>query len=236
MAGVQQLAADRPLTLWDHQVAALSGRFRILRYDQRGHGGTEVPPGPATITQLSDDIDGIMGQLGIEAAGFVGVSMGAATGIALAQRNPRRVSRLLCSDGNAATAPGGAQGWEERIAAARRDGMEATAEATVSRWFADPGSPGVPAVRAMVASTMLEGFVACARALQDYEFRPGLASMRLPVLFLAGSADGAMPTTMPLLAEAVPGATYVEIAEAGHLPCIEQPEAFNAALRAFIEG
>lgn len=222
------------LDLWEHQVAALSGRFRILRYDQRGHGGTAVPPAPATITQLADDIDGIMGQLGIGTAHFVGVSMGAATGIALAQRNPGRVARLLCSDGNAATAPGGAQGWEERIAASRAGGMKALADVTLDRWFASPDSPAIPAVRAMIEGTPLDGFVACARALQDYEFRPGLAAMRLPVLFVAGSADGAMPKSMPLLAEAVPGARYQEIADAGHLPCIEQPEAFTAALSAFL--
>ena len=222
------------LSLWDHQVAALSGRFRILRYDQRGHGGTQVPPGPATIAQLADDIDGIMDQLGIASAHFVGVSMGAATGIALAQSNPGRVTRLLCSDGNAATAPGGAQGWEERIAAARRDGMKLLADTTLSRWFASPASPAIPAVRAMIEGTKLEGFVACARALQDYEFRPGLAEMRMPVLFVAGSADGAMPKTMPLLAEAVKGARYQEIADAGHLPCIEQADAFTAVLSAFL--
>ena len=222
------------LSLWDHQVAALSHRFRILRYDQRGHGGTQVPPGPATIAQLADDIDGIMDQLGIASAHFVGVSMGAATGIALAQSNPGRVARLLCSDGNAATAPGGAQGWEERIAAARRDGMKPLADVTLSRWFASPASPAIPAVRAMIEGTKLEGFVACARALQDYEFRPGLAEMRMPVLFVAGSADGAMPKTMPLLAEAVTGARYQEIAGAGHLPCIEQADTFTAALSAFL--
>ncbi len=222
------------LSLWDHQVAALSGRFRILRYDQRGHGGTQVPPGPATITQLAGDIDGIMDQLGIASAHFVGVSMGAATGIALAQSNPARVARLLCSDGNAATAPGGAQGWEERITAARRDGMEALADVTLSRWFASPASPAIPAVRAMIEDTKLEGFIACARALQDYEFRPGLADMRMPVLFVAGSADGAMPKTMPLLAKAVPAARYQEITDAGHLPCIEQADAFTAALSAFL--
>ena len=222
------------LSLWDHQVAALSDRFRVLRYDQRGHGATEVPPGPATIAQLAEDIAGIMGQLGIGTAHFVGVSMGAATGIALAQRQPGLVARLLCADGNAATAPGGFQGWEERIAAAQRDGMRALADATLVRWFATPDGAAIPAVRSMIEGTRLEGFVACARALQDYDFRPGLPQMRLPTLFVAGSADGTMPASMPLLAAAVPGAQYAEIAEAGHLPCIEQPDAFNAVLEAFL--
>ena len=222
------------LSVWDHQVAAFAGRFRILRYDQRGHGGTSVPPGPATITQLCDDIDAIMARLGIAAASLVGLSMGAATGIALAQRHPARVARLVCSDGNASTAPGGAKGWADRIAAARQDGMTALADATLGRWFATPGCPAIPAVRAMIEATPLAGFVACARALQEYDFAPGLPAMRLPALFIAGSADCAMPQTMPLLAAQVPGARYVEVAAAGHLPCIEQPAAFNAALEEFL--
>ena len=222
------------LSLWNAQVAAFAGRFRILRYDQRGHGGTDVPSEPATIGQLAADINAIMGQLGVEDARFVGVSMGAATGIALAQRHPERVARLLCSDGNAATPPGGADGWEERIATGQAAGMVALAEATLPRWFASTESPAVSAVRAMIEATPLGGFVACARALQEYDFAPGLPAMRLPVLFVAGAADGAMPRTMPLLAEAVPGARYREVAEAGHLPCIEQPAAFNAVLQAFL--
>lgn len=222
------------LSLWDKQVVALSDRFRILRYDQRGHGGTAVPPGPATIPQLADDIAGIMDQLGIAAAHFVGVSMGASTGIALAQRAPHRVTRLLCSDGNAATPPGGAQGWEERIATGLQDGMRALADATLSRWFASPGSPAIPVVRAMIERTPPAGFVACARALQEYDLRPGLGEMRVPALFVAGAADGAMPASMPLLAGTVPGGRYHEIAGAGHLPCVEQSDAFTAVLRAFL--
>ena len=222
------------LSLWDHQVAAFAGRFRILRYDQRGHGGTDVPPGPATIAQLAGDIDAIMGGMGIEGACFVGVSMGAATGIALAQRNPARVSRLVCSDGNAAAPPGNDKAWEDRIAAARQKGMAGLADATLGRWFATPGHAAIPAVRTMIETTPLDGFVACARALQHYDFSPGLGAMRLPALFVAGAADGAMPQSMPKLAQAVPGGRYAEIADAGHLPCIEQPRAFNALLEEFL--
>ena len=222
------------LHLWDNQVAAFAGRFRTLRYDQRGHGGTTVPPGPTTITQLSDDIAAIMTRLGIARAHFVGCSMGAATGIALAQRHPDLVDRLLCSDGNAATAPGGAKGWEDRIEAARRSDPAGTADATIARWFANTDSPAVPAVRRMIETTPLDGFIACARALQDYEFTPGLATMRQPTLFLAGAQDGVMPQSMPRLATQVPNGRYEEIPDAGHLPCIEQPTAFNAAMNDFL--
>ncbi len=226
------------LTVWDPQVAAFGDRFRILRYDQRGHGGTGVPPGPATLRELAGDALALMRRFGVRDSVFVGVSMGAATGFCLAPEHPELIARLVASDGQAATAPGGAATWQERIDAALGGGSEALADATVARWFsARSKAEAVPAmarVRAMVAATPLEGFVACARALQDYDFRATLPAIRQPTLLVAGAEDGAMPRGMRALAEVIPDAGFVEIADAGHIPGIERPEAFNAALDAFL--
>lgn len=226
------------LSVWDPQVATFAARYRILRYDQRGHGGTSVPAHPATIEQLAADAARLMEHFAVRDAVFAGVSMGAATGFCLAQRRPDLVTRLVASDGQAATAPGGAQAWQERIAVAERGGMAAYADATISRWFSAAshaeGNRAIPLVRAMVDRTPLSGFVACARALQGYDFRAGLGAMRQPMLLVAGAADGAMPQTMAALADQIPDAGFVEIPDAGHLPCIERPEAFNAAVAAFL--
>ena len=226
------------LTLWDAQVAALSGRFRILRYDQRGHGGTEVPQGPTNFDQLAADAEALMAQVGAERATFVGVSMGAATGLLLAARAPGRVSALIASDGQAGTAPGGAEAWQERIDAAAKDGMEAIVEPTLRRWFSpaslEARNPAIERVRGMIRGTPEGGFVACVRALQSYDLRAGLPHLPQPVLLVAGATDGAMPQTMRRMAEVIPDARYVEIPEAGHLPCVERPDAFNAAVEAFL--
>ena len=226
------------LTVWDPQVAAFGDRFRILRYDQRGHGGTSVPPQPATIGQLADDAAALMQAVGVTAAVFGGVSMGAATGFCLAQRHPGLVTRLIASDGQAATAPGGAEAWGERIALGQRDGMAGYADATMQRWFSrrsrSEGHPAMARVRAMIEATPLEGFIACARALQDYDFRPGLPEMRQPTLLIAGAEDGPMPAGMRAVADVIPGARFVEIPDAGHIPGIERPDAFNAAVAAFL--
>lgn len=226
------------LSLWDAQVSAFAGRFRILRYDQRGHGGTSVPDAPATIAQLADDAAALMADFSVHDAVFVGVSMGAATGFALAQRHPELVARLVASDGTIASPPGGAQVWQERIDLGQRDGMKAYADVTLPRWFAERSRnedhPALAQARAMIEATPLDGFIACARALQDYDFSAGAGVMRQPTLLIAGVEDGAIPAALRALQPQLPDARYVEITDAGHLPGIERPAAFNAALAAFL--
>ena len=226
------------LTVWDHQVAAFASRYRILRYDQRGHGGTSVPPAPATIAQLADDAAALMSHFGARDAVFIGVSMGAATGFALAQKRPDLVARLVASDGQAANAQGGAASWQDRITLAERDGMTGYADVTMDRWFSArsraEANPAMPPIRRMIEATPLQGMIACARALQSYDFRPGLPAMRQPSLLMAGAEDGVMPASMQALLPHLADARYVEIADAGHIPAIERPAAFNAAIEDFL--
>ncbi|HWK44425.1 MAG TPA: alpha/beta fold hydrolase [Stellaceae bacterium] len=226
------------LTLWDAQVAALGDRFRILRYDQRGHGGTSVSPGDCTFDQLVEDAVALFDVFGIGRAHVVGVSMGAATALRLAARFSDRIQSVVMADGQAATPPTGAQAWAERIDLARREGMAALVEPTIARWFRPAfiasGSPVLDDVRRMIRGTPIDGFARCARALQAYDFRDDLGKLRCPTLLLVGAADGALPATMRDMACSVTGALFVEIDEAGHLPNVEQPERFNAALTAFL--
>ncbi|MBO1076845.1 alpha/beta fold hydrolase [Roseomonas marmotae] len=226
------------LTLWDDQVAAFGDRYRILRYDQRGHGGTEVPPNPTNLDELAGDAAALMRHFGASDAVFAGVSMGAATALLLATREPGLVAAVVASDGQAGTAPGGAAMWRERMDFAAAHGMDAVAKATLARWFTpksrESDHPSMGRLQAMIAATPLQGFVACATALQNYEFRAALPTLRQPVLLLAGAQDGAMPTTMRALAGMIPDSRFVEIPDAGHLPGIEAPEAFNAAMAAFL--
>ncbi len=227
------------LSVWDAQVGAFNERYRVLRYDQRGHGGSSVPDQPATISQLADDAAVLMRAVGAKDAVFGGVSMGAATGFCLAQRHPELVSRLIASDGQAATAPGGKQSWAERIELGQREGMKGYADATMERWFSArsrrDGSEAMLRVRAMIEATPLGGFVACARALQDYDFRAGLGAMRQKTLLIAGAEDGAMPKALAALVSQMPDARFVEIADAGHIPGIERPAAFNQAVADFLD-
>lgn len=226
------------LTLWDAQVLALASRFRILRYDQRGHGGSAVPPADCTFDALADDLAGLLDHFGVTAATIVGVSMGGVTALALAARHPGRVARVAACDCQPASTPAGAAAWDERIAVARAGGMAALVEPTVARWFRpetvrqDP--PALRRVRAGIGATPLDGFIRAARALQDYDLRAVLPTLRCPAAFIAGTEDGTLPEVMRAMADLCTGATFTAIPDAGHLPNVEQPVPFNAALSALL--
>jgi len=224
------------LSLWDGQAALLAADFRVLRYDQRGHGGSSVPAAPCNFDELGGDVAALLDHLRIDACTFVGLSMGVPTGLDLYAKQPQRIERLVLCDGQAATAPGGAAGWQERIDMARRDGMNAFADATVSRWFsADQVKDGrADVVRKMIAATPFAGFEACARALQDYAYADVLPRITVPTLLIAGKDDGKMPETMARMQGSIAGSKLVEIADAGHIPSIAQPDAFNRALATFL--
>ena len=146
------LATD--LTMWDAQARDLSGSFRVLRYDQRGHGKTEAPAGRYSFDMLIADALALMDALKVERANFCGLSMGGATALGLAQRHPDRIARAIVCDSGCASTPQSAQQWEERIAAAQQGGMEPLVEPTVARWFPPDivakNPPYLDTVRAMI--------------------------------------------------------------------------------------
>src|SRR4051812_22997808 len=127
------LATD--LSMWDTQARDLSGAFRILRYDQRGHGKTKAPAGRYTFDLLIADALALMDALGVEKASFCGLSMGGATALGFAQPHPDRIQRAIVADAGGASPPQSAQQWEERIVVAHQRGMEPRVEPTVARWF-----------------------------------------------------------------------------------------------------
>lgn len=224
------------LTVWDAQVEALASRFRILRYDQRGHGGTDVPGGSYGLADLGADAQALLDRFEIERCTFVGLSMGVPTALQLVADCPDRIERLMLCDGQAQTAANGAKSWEERIAFAREAGMDAVADATVARWFgADFVASGkAEAMRRMIAATPLEGYIGGARALQDYAYAAVLPQIAVPTLLVAGARDGAMPETVRQMSRAIAGAQMVEIPGAGHIPNVEQATAFNRLLETFL--
>ncbi|MGI4943402.1 MAG: alpha/beta fold hydrolase [Janthinobacterium lividum] len=228
------------LSLWEAQVATWGERFRILRYDQRGHGGSTVPADPVTINCLVEDARALLDHFGITRAVVGGVSMGATTALGLAARHPDRVLGVIASDGQSRTAPGGKAMWRERIAFAREQGMEAVVQASLPRWFRpsflERGGPDLDRALAMMRGTSLDGYAACATALTGYDLDAELPAIRVPVLLVAGAQDGAMPATMRAMRERIPDARFLEVAEAGHLPNLEQPAAFNALAGPFLAG
>ena len=223
--------------MWDDQAAALKNRFRILRYDHRGHGGTDAPAGRYDFATLIADVVALYDGLDIPRAHFVGLSMGGMTALGLSQQHPARVDHVVICDCTGASTPAGAQQWEERIQVAKSQGMEALVEPTIGRWFPPDyvakNPPPLDKVRQMVRTTPVNGFVGCAAALSDFEFRPRLGEIKAPALFICGGKDVALGGLKQLHA-AVAGSRLVELEGAGHISNMEQPEKFTAALNDFL--
>jgi len=226
------------LAMWDTQVPALAERFRVVRYDRRGHGRSSVPPGPYSIDDLGGDVLALLDELGLEGVSFCGLSIGGAVGMWLALEAPERLDRLaLCCTLPAFPPP---EQWAERAAAVREGGMTAVSEAVLGRWFTERFHAERPdvvdAFRTMLVGTPVEGYAACCEALAAFDVRARLGAIAVPTLVVTGGNDPvAPPESGDELAAAIPGATHVVVADAAHIANVEQPDAFTAALLAHLE-
>jgi 3-oxoadipate enol-lactonase len=226
------------VAMWDAQAAALGGSFRVLRYDQRGHGGTDVPGGRYPFDTLLADALALLDALSIKRAHFAGLSMGGATALGLAERHPDRFDRIIVCDSPCQSTPQSSQQWEERIAVARQQGIEALVEPTIARWFpaetVAKNPPHLDKVRAMIRTTPVNGFIGCAAALAAHDYASAVATVKRPVLFMAGEKDGATPAAMRKLSDQLPGSRFVEIPGAGHISNMDSPAQFNRAIADFL--
>jgi 3-oxoadipate enol-lactonase len=220
------------LAAWEDQVRELKGDFRVLRYDQRGHGASEAPAGRYSFDLLLADALALMDALAIAKAHFAGLSMGGATALGLAQRHPGRLDKVIVCDSPCQSTTTSTQQWEERIAVAERQGMEALVEPTITRWF----PPDLDKVKQMIRNTPVNGFIGCAAALANHDYAAAASSVTRPVLFIAGEKDGVTPAAMRKLNASLPGSRYVELADAGHISNLDQPGAFNRAVAEFLRG
>jgi 3-oxoadipate enol-lactonase len=225
------------LSMWDEQVALLADRFRILRYDQRGHGKTQATAAPYDFALLMADVLGLLDALTIDRAHFVGISMGGMTALGLAETHPERLRSIVPCDCSAASTPASAQQWAERIEIARKQGMGALVEPTVSRWFPDGILDDNPAlashVKEMIRTTPVDGYAGCASAIADFDFRPGLGHITRPTLVMVGTKDAMLAGSREAKAT-IPGAKLVEIQGAGHLSNLDGAADFNRALEEFL--
>ncbi len=232
------LGAD--LSMWQAQADFLGSEYRVLRYDQRGHGASAVPPAPYSFADLTDDAVALMDALEIERVHFVGLSMGGMTALGLALDHHARVASITACNCVAAYAADGQQVWADRIATVSAGGLEAVIDGTIARWFTEPTIAARPAqmeaVREMVLATPLEGYLGCCGALRELDYLARLGEITVPTLFVAGSHDaGAPAATMRDMHQRVAGSGYVEL-EAAHVSNLERSEAFNQALHAFLGG
>lgn len=218
--------------MWRPQVAPLATRFRVIRYDMRGHGRSQVPPGPYTIARLGRDVLAILDALGLARAHVAGVSLGGMVGQWLGVHAGARLDRLVLANTSAYMGPPAA--WDARIEAIAHGGMAAIADGIVARWFTPRFVASAPAtvaaLRARLLATPVAGYVACCEAIRDMDQRASVAAIAAPTLVIAGTADPATPPAAAAdLVRSIPGARLVSL-DAAHLSNLEQPEAFTGAL------
>ena len=223
------------LRLWDAILPLLPQGLKIIRYDKRGHGLSSLPPSPYSMSDLVDDVEGLLDLLGVRDCLFVGLSIGGMIAQGLAARRGDLVRAMVLS--NTGAKIGTPDMWDTRIAAVNADGIEALADGVMERWFsrAFRATPELEIWRNMLVRQPDAGYAGCSSAISGTDLVTTTSQLRLPVLGIAGSEDGSTPPD--LVRETVglvPGSAFELIRGAGHLPCVEQPGAYATILNGFL--
>ena len=233
------LAAD--LGMWAEQVPALTGAgYRPLRIDLRGHGGSGAPPAPYTIDALADDVIAVLDAAGIDRCHFIGLSIGGMIGQSLGLRHATRVRSLMLCDTQTESPADAATRWGPRIEAINKAGsLEPIADATLDRWFTGDFRKKRPArwkqIRDSIVGCTPTGYTGCAQAIGNFNFTARLGSVKTPTLVVCGTDDpSAAPAESRHIASLLPNGSYDDFPGAKHLPNVEQPEAFNRVLLAWL--
>ncbi len=224
------------MNMWAPQIDAWSQHFRVLRYDSRGHGGSDAPPGAYSLDRLGRDGIELLDALGIGIVDFCGLSLGGMVGQWLGIREPERVRRLILA--NTSSYMGPPAGWDCRIAKVMLDGMSPLAQASLDRWFTaafrETGAKAITPIVAMLLATDPAGYAGVCAAIRDMDMRRTVQLIQQPTLVISGSLD---PSTPPphseALARAIPGAR-LGMLEAAHLSNVEAQEQFTRAVMDFL--
>lgn len=223
--------------MWDAQVAALQDRFRIIRYDTRGHGRSGLSPAPVTLERLAVDVLAVMDHLGIRRAHVCGLSLGGATALWLAAHRADRLDRAIFS--NTAAKIGTPEIWNARIESVRTGGMAAVRDAAVERFLSAPFRARRPDVARqiseMIQATRPDGYIACCEALRDADLRSVIPTITLPSLIIASELDVSTPPSLSEeLHSAIGGSTLVVMPQTAHLSSVEAADAFSRRLLEFL--
>ncbi|MGO9400623.1 MAG: 3-oxoadipate enol-lactonase [Xanthobacteraceae bacterium] len=224
------------LHMWDDQVAPFTRHFRLVRYDRRGHGQSDVPKGPYSMERLGRDVLAILDGLGIAKINWCGLSMGGMVGMWLGANAPARVDKLILSN-TSAYFPDKAT-WDGRIKLVREKGLEAIVDANMERWFTkgfrERSPETITRIRAMFLATKPEGYIGCGEGIRDMDHRPILAKINAPTLVIAGRYDPAMTLEAgEFLAQHMPNARLA-VLDTAHIANMEQPKAYADTVLGFL--
>jgi 3-oxoadipate enol-lactonase len=226
--------------MWDEQMPALTKKYKVLRYDTRGHGATDAPQGAYTLEQMADDAQALLSALGIDRTHWVGLSMGGMIGQTFALKYPGVFTSMVLADTTSRYLPAAAGVWAERVKAVSEKGMDAVVDGTLARWFTEPFRRAHPSVMERVASyiraTPVAGYIGSCQAIPKINLTDRLKEIKCPTLIIVGEQDAGTPVELARdIHAAMPGSELVIIPAASHLSNIEQPRAFEAALLGFLD-
>jgi len=224
------------LHMWDPQVSPITEHFRLVRYDPRGHGRSDVPAGPYTMQRLGRDVLAVLDNLRINRVSWCGLSMGGMVGQWLGANAPERIERLVLTNTSSYFADKADR--DSRLMLVREKGIAAFAKANMERWFTksfrERSPQTVARIQEMFAATPLEGYIACAQAVRDMDHRELLSKIRVPTLVIGGKHDPATPLeASEYIKSRIPGATLT-VLDAAHLSNVEAPEAYTNAVLNFV--
>ena len=222
--------------IWDRVVARLGARFRIVRYDKRGHGLSDIGQSPYTMADHVGDLAALLDALAVKDAVVCGLSVGGLIAQGLYADRPELLRGLILCD--TAHKIGNDDLWNGRIAAVESDGIAAIADGIMERWFTKALRDGDPVAlagwRNMLTRTPAAGYAGTSAAIRDTDFTAQARKIAVPTLCLVGEEDGATPPALVQeMASLIPGARCEVIDGAGHLPCIEKPDAVADLILAF---
>lgn len=224
--------------IWDAVAERLSNDYRLIFYDKRGHGLSEATPAPYSMTDHVEDLTALLDHLDVEHTAVVGLSVGGMIAQGLAARHPGRVAALVLCD--TAHKIGTDDIWNERIETVTTKGIAAMADAIMQRWFTpayrSPDNPDFVGYTAMLTRTTVDGYAGTSAALRDCDLTESTRALTLPTLLICGDQDGSTPPElMRTTADLIEGSQFEVVADAGHLPCIEQPEKTANLIATFLK-
>ena len=224
------------MQLWEPQMPALTKVFRVIRYDRRGHGKSDIGATPYSIERFGRDVLAILDDLNIARTHWCGISMGGMVGQWLAAHAPERFDKVILA--NTACYYPDPSGWDARITAIREGGLAAIADTVMNAWFTADFRERAPQVvakmKAMLTATPAEGYIACCEALRTLDLRALLPTISRPTLVIAGRHDPSTPLAAgELIRSQIPRASMT-ILDAAHISNVEQPHAFTDAVVGFL--
>jgi 3-oxoadipate enol-lactonase len=226
------------LTMWDGQVRALKERFRMIRFDTRGHGGSDAPGGEYRLERLGLDALVVLDAVGAARADVCGLSLGGVIAQWLAIHAADRADRLILA--NTAARIGSEDIWRGRRETVLTEGVGAIAEGVIGRFFSERFRIAAPEIveifRRILLNIPPQGYAGCCAALRDADLRPDISGIASATLVIGGAMDASTPPAQAeALARGIPGAGLT-ILDSAHLSNIEQPDAFTAALLNHLEA